>query len=91
MSDNLKPCEICERANCSADLHFPPTLRDQFAMAALTGLLAYPGTFAEPNSSHLLSYGFEQFNVEFLAHRRQISERVYQLADAMLATREKKS
>jgi len=36
MSDNLKPCEICERANCSADLHFPPTLRDQFAMAALS-------------------------------------------------------
>ena len=40
MSDNLKPCEICERANCSADLHYPATLRDQFAMAALTGLLS---------------------------------------------------
>ena len=88
MSDNLKPCEICERANCSADLHFPPTLRDQFAMAALTGLLAYPERMRWVMDK---SYGFEQFNVEFLAHRRQISERVYQLADAMLATREKKS
>ena len=88
MSDNLKPCEICERANCSADLHYPPTLRDQFAMAALTGLLAYPGRMIPVTDK---SYGFEQFNVEFLEHRRQISERVYQLADAMLATREKKS
>ena len=65
-----------------------PTLRDQFAMAALTGLLAYPGRMIPVTDK---SYGFEQFNVEFLEHRRQISERVYQLADAMLATREKKS
>lgn len=47
--------------------HHHLTLRDQFAMAALTGLLAY-------------CHGTD----------RQLAERAYLLADAMLAVREGK-
>ncbi len=36
---------VCE---CSTAV---PTLRDQFAMAALTGLLAYQGPVTEPNDT----------------------------------------
>ena len=82
MSDNLKPCEICERANCSADLHFPPTLRDQHAMAALTGLLSTASTLV-----------FQDSDGKVIADQRRIREAValeaYRTADEMLAAREK--
>lgn len=55
-----------------------PTLRDQFATAALSGLLASP---------HSDSYQFPPY-----AHQQpaQVAKEAYELADAMLAAREPK-
>ena len=83
MSDNLKPCEICERANCSADLHFPPTLRDQHAMAALTGLLSTASTLFFRDGDGKV--------IDQQRMRKALALEAYRTADAMLATREKKS
>ena len=83
MSDNLKPCEICERANCSADLHFPPTLCDQFAMAALTGLLSTASTLVFRDSDGKV---IDQHRM-----RKALALEAYRTADEMLAAREQNS
>ena len=51
------------------------SLRDRFAMAALSGLIAHPG------EGYDLSAKNRKYNAEFC----------YQMADAMLAAREKES
>jgi len=81
MSDNLKPCEICERANCSADLHFPPTLRDQFAMAALTGLLSTASTLVFRDSDGKI--------IDDHRIRKALALEAYRTADEMLIAKEK--
>ena len=84
MSDNLNPCEICERANCSADLHYPATLRDQFAMAALTGLLSTASTLVFRDSDGKVIT--DQHRI-----RKALALEAYRTADEMLAVREQKS
>lgn len=55
------------------------TLRDQFAMAALTGMTANPSTRA-----YMERVSIEQTDAEMFA------DYAYEYADAMLAAREKK-
>jgi len=69
----LNPCPDCGRKRAAQD---KKTLRDEFAMAALTGILAYPGCDY---------YGSAHNN----GTPESVAREAYVYADPMLKEREK--